>query len=192
MSASEAGDTLVASEAAGKWPTQVRIAFWVFLAVIAFRVVLIPLTIVREWIQAEAILRVGGAKYSAQAVLTAQEMVHGAAIFADVLVVALYGLCVLAAFALRRGSGWARIVLTVLGALSILTAVLALGTPTGAALGLAGAAGIILLWLKPSNAWFRAGKAARLAEAHRRADARTAESSRPGEPAGWPSDRSGG
>ncbi|MFE4468504.1 hypothetical protein ACFRFH_06770 [Leifsonia sp. NPDC056824] len=167
MSASEAGEAapVVPEAPAAKWPVQVRIAFWVFIAVIAFRVALIPFTIVHQWALADALLHSETAKYGERAASDAQGMMHGTSIVADLMVVALYGLCVLAAFALRRGSGWARIILTVLGALSILTAILALGTPKGVAEGLAGAAGIVLLWLKPSNAWFRAGKAARLAAA---------------------------
>ena len=193
MSASEAGGAPVVPEPpARQWPVQVRTAFWLFLAVIAIRVVLLPFTIMRAWARTDAVLHADAAKYSAQVVSDSQGFVHGSAIAGALMIIAFYGVCVLAAFALKRGSGWARIMLTVLGALAILTAILALGSPTGGIEGLAGATGIVLLWLRPSNAWFRPGKEARLAAARRRAEARMAEGGRPGESAGWPSDRSQG
>lgn len=138
----------------GRWPAQIQAAFWVFLAIIAVRLIILPFVIVHQWSLGET------------------------GIVADVVVVALYALCVLAAVRLRRGAGWARIVLTVLGAVSIVTAAFALLSATGLAIGAAGIAGIVLLWLPASNAWFRAGKASMLAEARDRAAAASRESSR--------------
>jgi hypothetical protein len=84
-----------------------------------------------------------------------------------VMVGAVIGLVFLAAYLLVlwyawQGRNWARIVLWVLGGLSVLSGLVGLGSSNGF-LGLIGVlqlllviAGIVLLALKPSNQWFRA------------------------------------
>ena len=174
-----------------RWPAQVRVAFWVFLALIAARLVIVPFTFVRQWSLADGTLAADRAKYGAAAAGSGDAALHGATITGDVFVVALYALCVLAAFRLKRGASWARIVLTVLGVVSIATAAFALRSPTGIAIGVAGIAGTILLWLRPSNAWFREGSAARRAEARRRAEVTAAANALPHASESWPPDSSG-
>jgi hypothetical protein len=84
-----------------------------------------------------------------------------------ILVGAVIGLIFLAAYLLVlwfawQGRNWARIVLWVLGGLSVLSGLFGLGNNSGllALLGvlqlLLVIAGIVLLALKPSNAWYRA------------------------------------
>ena len=86
---------------------------------------------------------------------------------AGVMVVAVIGLLFLAAYLLVlwfawQGRNWARIVLWVLGGLSVLSGLVGLGNGNGflALLGvlqlLLCIAGIVLLALKPSNEWYRA------------------------------------
>jgi hypothetical protein len=86
---------------------------------------------------------------------------------AGVLVGAVIGLVFLAAYLLVlwyawQGRNWARIVLWVLGGLSVLSGVVGLGNGNGflVLLGLLQLllciAGIVLLALKPSNEWYRA------------------------------------
>ncbi|KQR51477.1 hypothetical protein ASF88_18745 [Leifsonia sp. Leaf336] len=66
---------------------------------------------------------------------------------------------VLFAFFVRRGANWARIVLTVLTALSLLNIIP--GFPFGLLQVLASIVGLVLLWLRPSSAWFAAIKASK-------------------------------
>ena len=86
---------------------------------------------------------------------------------AGVMVGAVIGLVFLAAYLLMlwyawQGRNWARIVLWVLGGLGVLSGLVGLGNGNGflAAVGvlqlLLVIAGIVLLALKPSNAWYRA------------------------------------
>jgi hypothetical protein len=161
-------------------PAQVSAAFWVFLSLIAVRLVLLPFTAIHQWSITDNTLAASRAKYGAPIAAQTAGILHGVTITSDVIVVALYGLCLLAALRLRRGVAWARIVLTVLGAVSITTAAFGWSSPIGVAMGAAGIAGIVLLWLRPSNAWFRATIAARRAEAQSRAEARTLTSVPPG------------
>ena len=66
---------------------------------------------------------------------------------------------VLFAFFMRRGANWARIVLTVLTALSLLNIIP--GFPFGLLQVLAAIVGVVLMWLRPSTAWFAAIKASK-------------------------------
>jgi hypothetical protein len=91
---------------------------------------------------------------------------------ASVTVGAVIGLVFLAAYLLVlwyawQGRNWARIVLWVLGGLSVLSGIVGLGNGNGF-LAIVGVvqlllviAGIVLLALKPSNEWYRAEKARR-------------------------------
>ncbi|QNE37753.1 hypothetical protein F1C12_15165 [Leifsonia shinshuensis] len=66
---------------------------------------------------------------------------------------------VLFAFFMRRGAGWARIVLTILTALSLLNVLTGFGT--GALQVVLSIVALILMWLRPSSEWFAAVKASK-------------------------------
>lgn len=66
---------------------------------------------------------------------------------------------VLFAFFARRGAGWARIVLTILTALSLLNILTSFGV--GALQVVLSIVGVVLLWLRPSSDYFAAVKAAK-------------------------------
>ena len=170
------GTTAVTEDPAslGPRPVQVTVAFWVFLGLIAVRLVLLPFTAIQQWSTADRVIAHTSAKDGARVSDAAAGTLHGISIFSDLIVLSLFGLCLLAAFRTRRGAGWARIVLTVLGAVSITIAALGWSSLLAAALGAAGAAGVVLLWLAPTNRWFRAARAIRLADARRRAESRGA------------------
>ncbi|MFF9565199.1 hypothetical protein ACF1AJ_17770 [Leifsonia sp. NPDC014704] len=160
-----------AAEPLGPPPKQVAAAFWVFLGIVAVRLILLPFTIVRQWSVNERVIESGRTKYGQAVAEQSAGLIHGASITGQLIVVALFALCLLAAFRLRRGAAWARVVATILGAVSVVTAALDWRSPIALTLGVAGIAGIVLLWVRPSNAWFRAARETRRAEAQRRADA---------------------
>lgn len=163
----------------GPRPVHVAIAFWVFLALVAVKLVLLPFTAIQQWSITDRDIANTTAKDGASVGDAVAGTLHGSNVFSDLLVFALLGLCLLAVFRIRRGAGWARIVLTVLGAVSIATAALAWSSLLALALGAAGAVGTVLLWLPRANAWFRAARAIRLAEAQRRAQSRGTVGSAP-------------
>lgn len=75
------------------------------------------------------------------------------------------GLLALCAVFVLRGAGWARIVATVVGVLGILGGVVAVLQPAtalfkvlGVVVALALVAAVVLLWLAPSSAYFRAAR----------------------------------
>ncbi|WP_285117228.1 hypothetical protein [Leifsonia sp. fls2-241-R2A-40a] len=153
----------------GPRPMQVTVAFWVFLGLVAIRLVLLPATAIQQWSVTDRVIAHTSAKDGARVSDAAAGTLHAITIFGDLIVVALFGLCLLAAFRIRRGAGWARVVLTVLGAVSFVIAAFGWRSPLALALAAAGAAGTVLLWSAPTNRWFRAARAIRLAEAQRRA-----------------------
>ncbi|KQO61511.1 hypothetical protein ASF23_11910 [Curtobacterium sp. Leaf261] len=79
--------------------------------------------------------------------------VIGAIVFGVLFLIAF----VLFAFFMRRGANWARIVLTVLTALSLLSVLGAYGV--GALGVVAGIVAVVLMFLTPSNEYFRNVKA---------------------------------
>jgi hypothetical protein len=66
---------------------------------------------------------------------------------------------VLFAFFMRRGANWARIVLTILTVVSLLN--ILPGFPFGLIQVIASIVAVILIWLRPSSAWFAAIKASK-------------------------------
>jgi len=79
-----------------------------------------------------------------------------------VLAVIFAGLYVLFAFKLRAGRNWARIVLTVIAALDLLTLVSgSAGTVVGYIGALAAVIGCVMSYMANSNGYIRAVKAAR-------------------------------
>ncbi|MFP3467172.1 hypothetical protein [Leifsonia sp. SIMBA_070] len=163
----------------GPRPVQVTVAFWVFLGLVAIRLVLLPSTTIRQWSIADRVIAHTSAKDGARVSDAAAGTLHAINIFSDLIVLALFGLCLLAAFRIRRGAGWARIVLTVLGAVSIAIAAFGWSSLLAVSLGAAGTVGVVLLWLAPTNRWFRVARAIRLTGARRRAQSRVATGTAP-------------
>ncbi|WIX89959.1 hypothetical protein [Amycolatopsis sp. DG1A-15b] len=79
-------------------------------------------------------------------------------IVAVVIAVVIAGLYLLFAFKLRAGRNWARIVLTVLAALQLLSVVTGQSTVGGYVAVLAAVIGVVLSFTGPSNAYFAAVK----------------------------------
>ncbi len=157
----------------GRRPFQVTAAFWVFFALVAVKLVLLPSSAIQQWSITTRVIAQTSAKDGARVSQTAAATLHGMNVFSDLVTLALFGLCLLAVFRLRRGAGWARVVLTVLAAVSIAIAAIGWSSLLALALGAAGAVGVVLLWLPSANAWFRAARAIRLADARQRAQSRT-------------------
>jgi hypothetical protein len=80
-------------------------------------------------------------------------------ITAVVIAVIIAGLYLLFAFKLRAGRNWARIVLTVLAALQLLSVLTGQSTIGGYVAVLAAVVGVVLSFTGPSNAYLAAGKA---------------------------------
>ena len=142
-------------------PKTVTAAFVVFVVVIVGHAAFLPEAVIQQWTRADSEVPGSGARYGAQIADSTLGVMHGATVFSTILVLAVYALLVLAAVRMRRGGGAARVVLTVLGALVVAGTLLGSTLLLAAALGLLGSAGIALLWVTPSSAWFRAMKAER-------------------------------
>ena len=82
-------------------------------------------------------------------------------ITAVVIAVIIAGLYLLFAFKLRAGRNWARIVLTVLTALQLLSLLVGQSTIGSYVAVLAAVVGVVLSFTGPSNAYFAAAKAQR-------------------------------
>lgn len=82
-------------------------------------------------------------------------------ITAVVIAVVIAGLYLLFAFKLRAGRNWARIVLTVLAALQLLSVLTGQSTIGGYVAVLAAVVGVVLSFTGPSNAFFAAAKGQR-------------------------------
>ncbi|WP_410641121.1 hypothetical protein [Amycolatopsis sp. lyj-346] len=82
-------------------------------------------------------------------------------ITAVVIAVIIAGLYLLFAFKLRAGRNWARIVLTVLAALQLLSVLTGQSTIGSYVAVLAAVVGVVLSYTGPSNAYFAAAKAQR-------------------------------
>jgi hypothetical protein len=89
------------------------------------------------------------------------QAVNIAMITAVVIAVIIAALYLLFAFKLRAGRNWARIVLTVLTALQLLSLLVGQSTVVGYVGVLAAVAGVVLSFLAPSNPYFAAPKGIR-------------------------------
>ncbi len=158
-------------------PITVTIAFWIWmLGILASLVGLIIVLTSSIWEQAIAAGRLSTGSTGAINV-DASSLVTTVKIIAVVVFVIIAGLYLFFAIKMYTGRNWARIVLTVLGALSVLSAftptygtVTVNGqTFTGSspvvnwASGLISLAAIVLMYLPLSNAYFTASKAHRMA-----------------------------
>jgi hypothetical protein len=126
----------------GGRPGAVDVAFWLYLAAPVIDLVL-------------SLLSIGGVNASAAAAKLPQgAVIAGVVIGIVVNVLYLVAVVVIDTY-FRRGANWARIVLTVLAALSVF-GVLGLG----AIPFVISVVAIILSWLPASNAWFRSVRGA--------------------------------
>jgi hypothetical protein len=82
-------------------------------------------------------------------------------IIALVIAVIIAALYLLFAFKLRAGRNWARIVLTVITALQLISLLAGQSTILGFVSVVAAVAGVVLSFMTPSNAYFSAGKVVR-------------------------------
>ncbi|HEY0374752.1 MAG TPA: hypothetical protein VGC94_08140 [Amnibacterium sp.] len=125
----------------GGRPGTVEAAFWLFLVTPIIGLIL-------------GLVNLGGGISAANQV-AARAGVGGGAVIAGIVIGLVIDIVLLAAFIVvdvffRRGANWARIVLTVLGALSVF-GIIGLGAITFVLYVVA----IILSWLPASSAWFR-------------------------------------
>ena len=121
----------------GARPGTVETAFWLYLIAPVIGLIL-------------SLLSIGRVTSSA----AASNLPHGAVIAGVVIGIVINVIYLIAVIVIdtffRRGANWARIVLTVLAALSVF-GILGLGAITF----VIGLVAIILSWLPASNAWFR-------------------------------------
>jgi hypothetical protein len=150
-----------AGSPAGPPPTLVRIAFWLFIGAAAVRLITLVFTI--------ATISTARVALAHQAALQGRNLTPSelnAALAVGIVVALFVGLVLIAAqvvFAIfvLRGANWARWVVTVLAAISLFSILSTFGL--GALLTAASVVAAVLIWLTPSNNWFRAVKASKVA-----------------------------
>ncbi|SEB15054.1 hypothetical protein [Leifsonia sp. 21MFCrub1.1] len=144
-------------------PTTVNIAFWLYIVGAVLSVVsgIITIAVVSgsRADQVRIIEQQGGDLKG----LTAQQVADASVTFLvtwSIVTLIFWAIVfVLFAYFMRRGANWARIVLTVLTVLSLLN--LLTGFGTGLLQVLATIVAVVLMWLRPSSAYFAAVKAAK-------------------------------
>jgi hypothetical protein len=165
-------------------PNTVTYAFWCWLATTAVSLVGLILTLTSPiWDQAVA----AGVQTSGGVTLDVQSLVTTVRIIAVVVFLIFAGVYLLFAFKMYAGRNWARIVLTVFGALSLLSALTPttssvtvngeVYSPTSSGLtsvlpwvsALLAVAGIVLMFLAASNKFFTESKAYKQAKQQIRA-----------------------
>jgi Mn2+/Fe2+ NRAMP family transporter len=144
-------------------PTTVNAAFWLYIASAVLAVVGGIITVATAGnSRAAAIqqLQNSGTNLHGQ---SAEQLVNAFIAFAigwSIVTLIFWAIVfVLFAFFMRRGANWARIVLTVLTAISLLNALTSFGV--GALQVILSIVAVILIWLRPSSAWFAAIKASK-------------------------------
>ena len=140
-------------------PTLVNVAFWIYVVGVALQLVSIIVsfaTFGATKADAEARLAQSGVSITAQQASTAITIGF---VFGIIIALILLGLVLTFALLARRGAGWARIVLSILAVLSLLSVTGGYGL--GAAIAAALIVASILSWLRPSNEWYAAVKAGR-------------------------------
>ncbi|MDR6972179.1 hypothetical protein [Leifsonia shinshuensis] len=143
-------------------PRNVNIAFWLFVAGAVLSVISGIITIVAIGSQRADFLeavRQSNRNGSANPESVADAVIAGATTWAIITLIFWAVALVLFAFFMRRGANWARIVLTVLTVLSLLNIINGYGA--GFLQFALAVVGVILIWLRPSNEWFAAVKAAK-------------------------------
>ena len=133
-------------------PKQVNTAFWLYIANAALSLVLLIIALASVGTVTAQVQQSTGGKLS------------GAAVGASITVSVIFGILYIAAYVLfavfmRRGANWARIVLLVVTALSLVGIVSGYGI--GAVRVVLGVIATILIFIKPASEYFRSGRAAR-------------------------------
>ena len=144
-------------------PRTVNIAFWLYVAGAVLSVISGIITVATIGGQRDQFLRsvqdtnqTNG--QNAQAVVDA--VIAGATVWAIITLIFWAVTFVLFAFFMRRGANWARIILTVLTALSLLNILAGYGV--GFIQFAATVVALVLMWLRPSNEYFSAVKATKV------------------------------
>ncbi|MFE4950054.1 hypothetical protein ACFQ9V_08085 [Leifsonia sp. NPDC056665] len=144
-------------------PTTVNTAFWLYIASAVLSVIGGIVTIATASTGRAAIIRQlqsSNVNLHGQNIDTLANAAVGVAIGLSVVTLIFWAIVfVLFAFFMRRGANWARIVLTVLTAVSLLN--IRPGFPFGLIQVIASIVAVILIWLRPSSAWFAAIKASK-------------------------------
>jgi len=144
-------------------PTTVNTAFWLYIASALLSVIsgIITISLVGgDHADIVRKLQSSGADLHGQNIDTVANAALGVAIGFSVLTLIFWAVTfVLFAFLMRRGANWARIVLTVLTALSLFNVLNGFGT--GTLQVILSIVALILIWLRPSSAWFAAIKASK-------------------------------
>jgi hypothetical protein len=144
-------------------PTTVNAAFWLYIASAVLSVIGGIVTVVGAGSNRAAALRQLANSNADLHGQSAEQVVNAVIAFAigwSIVTLIFWAIVfVLFAFFLRRGANWARIVLTVLTALSLLNVIP--GFPFGLLQVLAAIVAVVLIWLRPSSAWFAAIKASK-------------------------------
>ena len=141
-------------------PQQVRIAFWLYLlaalaALISGVVGAATAGVNRSVIESQ--LATSGVAVSASMI----DAVVTAAIIVSIIVAIIWVVAfVIFALFMKRGAGWARIVLTILAALSLFSVASNFGL--GALQAVAAVVATVLVWLRPASEYFQAVKASRV------------------------------
>lgn len=143
-------------------PTPVNVAFWLFVASALLSVIGGIITLATIGGTRDSLLESLQNQGSVDA-SQAQQVVDAAIglgiTWAIVTLIFWAVVFVLFAFFMRRGANWARIVLTVLTALSLLNIIAGFGL--GALQVVASIVAVVLMWLRPSTEYFNAVKASK-------------------------------
>ena len=144
-------------------PSQVNIAFWLYIAAAVLSVISGIVTIVVvSGSRAAAIRSLSSGNANLHGV-TAQQAADAGIAFATVLAIITLLFWAITftifAFLMRRGAGWARIVLTVLTVLSLVN--IPWGVGAGGLQVVAAIVATVLIWLRPASEYFAAVKASR-------------------------------
>ncbi|GAA4139002.1 hypothetical protein [Leifsonia shinshuensis] len=144
-------------------PSTVNAAFWLYVASAVLSVIGGIVTIATAPGSKGAIIRqlqTSRANLNGQSLDQIANAAVSVAIGVSIVTLIFWAITfVLFAFFMRRGANWARIVLTVLTVLSLFNIIP--GFPFGLLQVLASIVAVILIWLRPSSAWFAAIKASK-------------------------------
>ncbi|WP_434315582.1 hypothetical protein [Leifsonia sp. P73] len=144
-------------------PTTVNTAFWLYIASAVLSVIGGIVTIATASGDRAQIIRQiqnSGTNLHGQNIDTLASAAVAVAIGSSIVTLIFWAIVfVLFAFFMRRGANWARIVLTVLTVVSLLNIIP--GFPFGLIQVIASIVAVILIWLRPSSAWFAAIKASK-------------------------------
>jgi len=140
-------------------PSHVNIAFWLYVAAAALSIVSLIISLATLGPQREAAQRQLEASGQPVSGSTLDAIITAGVVISVIFAIIWVAVYVLFAFFMKRGANWARIVLTILAALSLLNILSSYGV--GALQALAAIVATILIWLRPANEYFQAVKASK-------------------------------